>query len=90
MEVEDSMIDSSALVRDFLYQAGVTERLAEDDVTEVIINRPGEIWTEKNGRWKTDEVPYLDFAFCMKLANCLMVNEDKLLSRPLVKEIQCQ
>lgn len=45
--------------------------LAEDDVTEIAVNRPGEVWVERRGNWQRHEVPMsFDHAerFAMTLA----------------------
>lgn len=79
-EVSD-MLDNSVMARGFLKQCGVTERLAREGVTEVAINRPGEIWTESaTGGWQREEAPWLDFSLCMKLANALAVYNHRYLS----------
>lgn len=42
--------------------------LIRDDVNEVCINRPGEVWTLGRNGWERYEVPELSFALCAELA----------------------
>jgi type IV secretion system protein VirB11 len=73
-ESEAFDLDNAALAKDFLEQAGVTQRLARDGVTEVAINRPGEIWTEtSNEGWQKEDAPWLTLDKCMRLARTLAV-----------------
>ncbi|MCY1388590.1 Type IV secretion system protein VirB11 [compost metagenome] len=60
-------LQSDALLRDRLYQAGVTQRLSRPGVTEVAINRPGEIWTDSAEGWQREEAPYLTEETCRAL-----------------------
>lgn len=63
-----------ALVRDFLQQSGVAERLNRSGVTEVAINRPGEIWSETSGKgWLREDAPWLTLELCKYLVNTLAV-----------------
>jgi type IV secretion system protein VirB11 len=55
------------LLRDRLLQAGITQRLARPGVTEVAINRPGEIWTDSATGWQREEAPFLTEAACQAL-----------------------
>lgn len=79
--IDDDPLDNATLVRDFLEQTGVTERLSRDGVTEVAINRPFEIWTETSATgWQREEAPWLTLSLCMKLAKTLSVYNHRLLS----------
>lgn len=66
-------LNDSTLVRDFLDQAGIAERLRRPGVTEVMINRPYEIWvadpSAPSGR--REEAPWLTFQLCMDVATSL-------------------
>jgi len=65
--------DVTKPIRALLEQTGVTGLLRLDGVTEVAINRPGEIWFEQLGAWKVKPSPLLDFKICNQLANSLAV-----------------
>lgn len=66
-----STLTDSMLTRDFLYQAGITERLNREGTTDVGINRPFEIWTDTQDGWMRESVPWLNLNLCMKVANSL-------------------
>lgn len=65
--------NDSALLEDFLAQAGITERFLRAEVTEVKINRPYELWTASDAypSGYREEAPNLDFNLCMDLATTL-------------------
>ena len=42
--------------------------LAQDDVTELLINRPGEVWIEQRGEMRRHESPAVDDALLQRLA----------------------
>jgi type IV secretion system protein VirB11 len=52
---------------------GIREHMACADVTEICINRPGELWIESRGSWRRTEVPALTFErarqFCTAVVN---------------------
>jgi type IV secretion system protein VirB11 len=50
------------------YMEPLRALLAPDDVTELVINRPGEVGIERRGGWVWHDVPELDFAWLMTLA----------------------
>lgn len=66
-------LNDSTLLRDFMGQAGISERLNRPDVTEVYFNRPGELWTatDEHPSGLREEAPWLTFDMCSKLANSL-------------------
>lgn len=65
--------DNSKPIRALLARSGVKALLEMDGVTEVAINRPGELWYEQQGVWKGVSAPQLDFMLCRQLANSLAV-----------------
>ncbi|NWO08558.1 MAG: P-type DNA transfer ATPase VirB11, partial [Alteromonadaceae bacterium] len=67
-----SMIDDSTSSRNLLSALGITDLLSLDGVTEVAINRPGEVWTEIDGVWQAHDVPALNHETFMQLANALV------------------
>jgi len=52
---------------------GILEHMASPDVTEICINRPGELWIENRDGWRRLEVPSLTFErarqFCTAVVN---------------------
>lgn len=71
-DVEDSLQDST-LLEDFLGQARLVEYFWRDDVEEIQINRPGEIWlwfSNKRHAVKVD-AEWLDLTLCQQLAESL-------------------
>ncbi|MBI6621571.1 P-type DNA transfer ATPase VirB11 [Pseudomonas corrugata] len=63
--------DSSKPIRSLLNNSGIQELLDTEGVTEVAVNRPGEIWTEKNKIWMRHDKPNLTFQSCFELASLL-------------------
>jgi len=59
--------------RSMLAQLGISEILSQDGISEVAINRPNEIWFEKNGVWYATKNKLITFDSCIKLANALAV-----------------
>lgn len=64
--------------------------LDDPAVTEVCVNRPGEVWVEAHGRWTRHDVPSLDFGHCRSLATAVATlsgqytsEADPLLGAPL-------
>ena len=75
MDVDDSPV--ARISSDFLtYQyevLGILDHMGSADVTEICINRPGEIYLETHGGWQRVEVPRLTFErarqFCTAVVN---------------------
>lgn len=65
--------DAYGPARSLLLQLGVTQLLAGEGVSEVAINRPGEIWCEKGGVWYKTISPEVTLDRCNKLAHALAV-----------------
>ncbi|WP_062059596.1 P-type DNA transfer ATPase VirB11 [Cellvibrio sp. OA-2007] len=65
--------DSSKPIRALMERTGISGLLQLDGVTEVAINRPGEVWFEQLGEWKVKPVAQLNFEICKQLANSLAV-----------------
>lgn len=76
----DELADDE-LVMGYLHQCGVIDFLSRPGVTEVAINRPGEIWTETSGRgWERHEMPHLTLDLCKHLVNTLAVYNFRVLT----------
>ena len=72
--MEDRMAPLSNEFLDYQYEVlGLREFMASPDVTEICINRPGEIYLERRGGWQRVEVPSLTFErarqFCTAVIN---------------------
>lgn len=72
--MDDIAADISNDFLDYQYQVlGVREFMASPDVTEICINRPGEIYLESRGGWQRVQVPSLTFErarqFCTAVIN---------------------
>lgn len=51
------------------YQLQIFDKYLKKDaaITEIAVNRPGEIWYERDGEWKKDDVPELTYDKCKSL-----------------------
>ena len=77
MMVDNHAVDKAQTAIFWLDRLGITELLSEDGVTEVMINRPFEIWVEgSNGLIKHDK-PELTYDSCYALALALATYNDK-------------
>lgn len=63
---------------DMLYQylTPLRKFLSDPTVNEIVVNRPGELWTEGLEGWQRHNVPELSFENCMQLAR-LVANYNK-------------
>ncbi len=69
--VEQEIPFEATLALDYLQQAGITERLNMPGVTDVAINRPGEIWVDTPNGWIRELLPQLDLPLCQRVAQLL-------------------
>lgn len=67
------MFDRTKPIRALLARTGVQQLLDIEGVTEVAINRPGELWYEQQSIWRRVDKRELDFDLCRKLAESLAV-----------------
>lgn len=72
--MEDTLVQVSNDFLDYQYEVlGVREFMASPDVTEICINRPGELYLERRGGWQKVDVPSLTFErarqFCTAVVN---------------------
>jgi type IV secretion system protein VirB11 len=58
-----------AMVRELMRP--LRDYLIEDGVTEVVINRPGEVFLENGPEWRRIAAPHLTLARCLSLANAI-------------------
>ena len=72
--MEDTVVQIPNEFLDYQYDVlGVREFMASPEVTEICINRPGELYLESRGGWQRIEVPSLTFErarqFCTAVVN---------------------
>lgn len=67
------MSSRSDVLSGLLAASGIQKFLDEDNYTEVVVNRPNEIWTEGSEGWVKHDAPSLDFSMCQKIANTFSV-----------------
>jgi type IV secretion system protein VirB11 len=58
-----------AMVRELMRP--LRDYLAEEGVTEVVINRPGEVFLENGPEWRCVAAPHLTLSRCLSLANAI-------------------
>lgn len=60
--------------------------LADADLTEIVVNRPGIVAVERGGKWESHRMPALDFDWCLDLAKLLRnrSNQDITEAQPLL------
>ena len=51
-----------------IHLAPLKQFLQDSAVTEIVINRPGEVLTERQAGWNTHQVPEITFDWCMDVA----------------------
>jgi type IV secretion system protein VirB11 len=66
------VIEKGTIARSFLKQMGISN-FFDGGLTEVAINRPGEIWTQGSAGWRRHDAPACSLDACFKLANALTV-----------------
>ena len=70
----EAIAPSKTLARDAMVRElmrPLRDYLAEDGVTEVVINRPGEVFLENGPEWRRIAAPHLTLARCLSLANAI-------------------
>jgi type IV secretion system protein VirB11 len=72
MAIDTAAVNNAFL--DYQFQAlGIGDYIASNEVTEICINRPGEVWLESRGRWQCVQVPGMTFErarqFCVAIVN---------------------
>ena len=65
----DSGVDRSLSVRQFM--APFTQWMTDPQVTEVCVNRPGEVWCERQSIWERHNVPSVTHASMTNLATAV-------------------
>lgn len=67
----------------------VAEWMRDPDITEVCINRPGEVWCERRSVWETHAQPALTLDHCLSLAiaTAKLANQDISDTRPILSAV---
>ncbi|EGU30986.1 VirB11 ATPase [Vibrio ichthyoenteri ATCC 700023] len=71
-------IDNDASVR-FLFEP-LSPWLGDEAITEIAINRPGEVWIEKHNQWTRFDVPELTFEHLLSMATSVAAFTDNNIS----------
>lgn len=60
--------------------------LDDPGITEIVVNRPGTLMAEREGRWETHRLPALTFEWCLDLAKLLRnrASQDVTEAQPLL------
>lgn len=73
MSTQNMSFNNSTLLRGLLHSMGIQPFLDNKSLTEIVINRPHEIWTESSEGWVKHDMPDLSFSSLKKLANVFAV-----------------
>lgn len=65
----DMTLKRDASLRGLLEQTGIQAFLDDKNNTEIVINRPYELWTESSQGWQRFEMPELSYSDLYKIAN---------------------
>lgn len=65
--------NNSTVLRGLLKEMGIQPYLDNDNFTEIVINRPYEIWTESSEGWQKYDMPDLDFGSLKKMVNVFAI-----------------
>jgi type IV secretion system protein VirB11 len=65
---------------------GFEKYLADPDITEICVNRPGEVWCERKSRWEAHSEPGMTYEVCKSLAVAIAAytKNDVSDSRPIL------
>lgn len=62
------------------YLLPLASYLTDKDVTEIAVNRPGEVWTESSLGWQSFDAAELSFEHCMQLATLIASYNNKAIT----------
>ncbi|EGL3999213.1 P-type DNA transfer ATPase VirB11 [Salmonella enterica] len=67
----------------------VKQWMQDDEITEVCVNRPGEVWCERQSVWETHKVDALTFDHCLSLATATakLAKQDISDTRPILSAV---
>lgn len=86
-EYQDWGVDRAASVLDRMKP--IRPYMDDPEVTEVVINRPGEVWCERRSVWERHDVPALTYDHCYAFATAVakFANRDISDSRPIMSAV---
>ena len=94
-ELQPRQVENDVLLRTYLEP--LEPFINDPSVTEVCINKPGELFTESDRGWERYEVPVLSFTHCLNLSKTIasracqrLTETDNLLSAALPSGERCQ
>lgn len=85
MKIDDAIFDANVSTLD-LHLQPIADHLADDTITEIVINRPGELLIERRGGWECFCNEAVSFSWCDGLAMLLrnQANQDLTVNWPLL------
>ncbi|ELC3210116.1 P-type DNA transfer ATPase VirB11 [Vibrio parahaemolyticus] len=87
LETAGSIVERDASVK-FLFQP-IEKWLNDHEITEIAINRPLEIWIEKNSHWQCFDVPELNYDRLMSMATSVaaFTNNNIAVTTPMLSAV---
>lgn len=73
MDIAKPSFNNSTVLRGLLISMGIQPFLDDKNLTEIVINRPYELWTEGSKGWVRHDMPTLSYADLKKLANVFAI-----------------
>ena len=65
--------NNSTVLRGLLKGLGIQDFLDNEDLTEIVINRPYEVWTESSKGWQKHDMPELSYGLLKKMVNVFAI-----------------
>lgn len=65
--------NNSTVLRGLLQELGIQEFLDNEALTEIVINRPYEVWTESSEGWQKHDMPELNYGLLKKMVNVFAI-----------------
>lgn len=65
--------NNSTVLRGLLKTLGIQEFLDNENLTEIVINRPFEVWTESSEGWQKHDMPALNYSLLKKMVNVFAI-----------------
>lgn len=69
--LHDAAFNKAAMVNKYLELTGLSKILEMDNLTEIAINRPYEVWFDRGKGWETETLGELSYNACLSLARAL-------------------
>jgi len=81
MSVKAITKDKQDAIALYTYLAPIQKLLDAEGVTEICINRPGEVWTEGNNGWEKHIIPEVDYSYCHQISMLVANYNDQAINR---------